>query len=621
MPTPIAPRLLADIGGTYARFALEREPGVYSDRQNLRCADYPDFLAALKAYLGAVDSRDVRLGAIAIANPVEGDEVRMTNYPWQFSIEATRRAVGFDTLLVVNDFTALAMGLPHLEPGQVRQVGGGQARERSVIGLLGAGTGLGVSGLIPVEDGWVSLATEGGHVAFAPQTPRELSVLEYAWRQYAHVSAERLISASGIELIYRALAARADRTPEPLAAPEITRRALAGSDALAVESIAMFCEMLGTVAANLALTLGAYGGLYIGGGIVPRLGEYFDRSGFRARFEAKGRFSALVANIPTFVITSDTDTLSGASAILDAQLRRQSGGSSLLERVRQMRASLSGAEQRVADWVLAQPRSALSDPIVDIARQAGVSQPTVVRFCRSMGCAGLSDFKLKLASGLTSTIPVSHTQVKRTDSTHELGAKVLDNTAAAVLKARDEINADAVQRAIDMLLAARRVDFHAVGQYGIVATDAQYKFLRFGVPTAAYTDPRVQQLAAGVLGPGDVLVVISGSGKVQELQDSVDTALERGARVIALTPSHAPLAKRATLAITIDHAEDVTTQMPMISRILHLAVIDVLAVGVAMRRSGAAPQAAVGAPSAGARSARPVPGEVPDYARLTSHAR
>lgn len=621
MASPIAPRLLADIGGTYARFALEREPGVYSDRHNLRCADYPDFLSALRAYLAQVDARDIRLGAIAIANPVEGDQVRMTNYPWRFSIEAARRAVGFDTLLVVNDFTALAMGLPHLEPSQVRQIGPGQSRERSVIGLLGAGTGLGVSGLIPVEDGWVSLASEGGHVAFAPQNPRELSVLEYAWRQYAHVSAERLISASGIELIYRALGSRSQHGPDPLAAPEITRRALAGEDPLAVETIDMFCEMFGTVAANLAVTLGAYGGIYISGGIVPRLGEYFDRSGFRARFEAKGRFSALVAHIPTFVITSDSDTMAGASAILDAQLRRQSGGSSLLERVRQTRTALSGAEQRVADWVLANPRSALSDPIVDIARQAGVSQPTVVRFCRSMGCSGLSDFKLKLASGLTSTIPVSHTQVKRTDSTHELGAKVLDNTAAAVLKARDEINSDAVQRAIDMLLTARRVDFYAVGQYGIVATDAQYKFLRFGVPTAAYTDPRVQQLAAAVLGPGDVLVAISGSGKVEELQGAVETALERGARVIALVPSHAPLAKRATLAITIDHTEDVATQMPMISRILHLALVDVLAVGVAMRRSAMQPAGTPALPAPGTRSNKAGNAEAPDYARMTSHAR
>src|SRR5215467_12965014 len=180
-------KLLADIGGSYARFAIERTSGVLSDAKALRCADYPDFLSALRAYIDMVEAQDIRHGAIAIANPVEGDLVRMTNYHWQFSIEATRQAVGFNTLLVVNDFTALAMGLPHLTRHQFRQIGGGLARERSVIGLVGSGTGLGVSGLIPVDDGWVSLASEGGHVGFAPQSAREMTILEYAWRHYPHV--------------------------------------------------------------------------------------------------------------------------------------------------------------------------------------------------------------------------------------------------------------------------------------------------------------------------------------------------------------------------------------------------------------------------------------------------
>jgi glucokinase len=587
MPGALEPRLLADIGGSFARFAIQREAGVFAQQAALRCDQYPDFLAALRAYLAQSGASDVRHAAVAIANPVEGDQVRMTNYPWAFSIEATRQAVGLDTLLVVNDFTALAMALPHLESGSLRQIGGGAPRERGVLGLVGAGTGLGVSGLIPVDDGWVSLASEGGHVAFSPGSARELYVLEYAWRQYSHVSAERLISAAGIELIHMALARRADRSVEALSAPEIARAGVAGEDPLCAEAIEVFCEMLGTVAANVAVTLGAFGGIYIGGGIVPRLGSYFARSGFRARFEAKGRFSGYVAQIPTYVITSDAATFTGTAAILDAQLRKRSGTSSLLERVRLARAELSGAEQRVADHVLAQPRTVLNDPIIDIARAAGVSQPTVVRFCRSLGYAGLSDFKLKLASGLTGNIPVSHTLVRRTDSTLQLGAKVLDNTASALLNLRDQLNSAAVQGAIDLLLAARRIDFYALGNYGVVAQDAQYKFLRFGVSTAAYIDSRLQTMAAAALGPQDVVVVISGSGKITELLRAVDLALQAGARVIAISPSHSPLARRATTSIAIDHPEDVPTQMPMISRILYLAVIDILAVGVAMRRSGA----------------------------------
>lgn len=625
MPTVIEPRLLADIGATYARFAIEREAGLFEQHTALRCDAYPDFLSALRGYLAQVvlpvDTPAVRHGAIAIANPVGGDLVRMTNYPWQFSIESTREAVGFDTLLVVNDFTALAMGLPYLQPDDLRQVGGGKPRERGVIGLVGAGTGLGVSGLIPVDDGWVSLASEGGHVGFAPQSAREVYVLEYAWRQYAHVSAERLISGSGLELIHRALSARADRAPEALAAPEITRRALAGECAICAETLELFCDMLGSVAANVAVTLGAYGGLYIGGAIVSRLGDYFDRSGFRARFETKGRFSGLVADIPTYVITTETPTLTGTSAILNAQLKRRAGSSSLLDRVRQARGSLTAAEQRVADLVLAQARSVLNDPIVDIARRAGVSQPTVVRFCRSLGCAGLSDFKLKLASGLTGTIPVSHTQVKRTDSTLELGAKVLDNTASAVLKMREQLNGEAIERCVDYLISARRIDFYALGNYGIIAIDAQYKFLRFAVPCAAYTDSRLQALAAATLKPGDVVVAISGTGKVNELLKAVDDAIANGAVVIALSPSQAPLGKHATVAIPIDHPEDIATQIPMISRILHLTVIDILAVGVAMRHGAERPTRAVAPAVAVTNGARTAAAAAPDFTRLTSHSR
>jgi glucokinase len=610
------PRLLADIGSQYARFAIEREPGVFEERRALRCSEFGDFNSALRAYLNTIEPH-IRHCAIAISNPVEGDWVSMTNYKWKFSIEATRQAVGFETLVVVNDFTALAMGLPYLHGDEYRRVGGGEARERAVIGLIGSGSGLGVSALIPVEDGWVSLASEGGHSALSPQSAREVYILEYAWRQYPHVSAERLLSGSGIELMYRALADRGELTVEPLEAPEITRRALAGEDPLCREVLDVFCEMLGTAAANVAVTFGAYGGIFVGGSIVPRLGAYFDRSGFRARFEAKGRFSGYVARIPTFVLTAETPTLTGTSAILSAQLKKRAAVSTLLDRVAQGREALSTAEQRVADLVLAEPRSVLSDPIVDIARRAGVSQPTVVRFCRSLGCAGLSDFKLKLASGLTGTIPVSHTQVRRTDSPLELGSKVLDNTAAALLKLRESLNSAAVDRAIEKLVAARRIDFYAVGNYAVVANDAQLKLLHFGRPTMALTDARLQAVAVRTLTADDVVVAFSGSGKITDLVKAVDAAVETGAFVIAICPSQSPLAKRASLAIAIDHSEDVSTQIPMISRILHLALIDILAVGIAMRVGTVEEHSNVSDDEEAPQRARPAR---PDYSRITSHS-
>lgn len=576
-------RLLADIGSTYAKFALEIDRGSFERPSTVKCDDYADFGSALRAYLDTVKDVDVRHAAVAISNPVEGDMIRMTNYHWQFSSEQMRVDCGLDTLLVVNDYTALAVGVPHLRADQRRQVGPGSAEARSVIGLLGAGTGLGVSALIPADDGWISLGSQGGHVSFSPADRREIAILEYAWTQYPHVSAERLISGAGLELIHRALNHMAGKAAAPLAATEISARGLSGESAECAQALEVFCSILGGVAANLAVTFGAFGGIYIGGSIVPRLGSYFDTSPFRKRFEDKGRFSSYVAHIPTYVITSDNATFVGAAAILDAQLRKRGTGSSILDRIRQSQAELSPAERRVANLVLSRPRSILNDPIVEIARAADVSQPTVVRFCRTLGCEGLSDFKLRLASSLTGTIPVTHTQVTNDDSTLELGDKVLGNTASAILQMRDQLNRTNIDQAIDALINAKRIEFFAVGNYGIVAEDAQYKFLRFGLPTSAYTEPRLQLMVAKVLTAEDVVVVVSSTGRIAELNEAVDAALARGAKVIAITANQSPLAKRATVTIALDHSEDVATQVPMISRVLYLLVIDILAVGVAMR--------------------------------------
>jgi len=633
-----SPRLLADIGGTYASFTLETAPGVFSQRQRLRCSEYADFHAAVSRYLGSLarpQAPQIQHAAIAIANPVEGDQVRMTNYHWQFSIEQMRQQLRFESLVVVNDFTALAMALPRLSPLQRRQVGGGQAREHSVVGLLGAGSGLGVSGLIPAADGHIALGTEGGHASFSPRDEREISILRYALDRFDHVSFERLLSGPGLELVYRALRQRAGLAELTLAAPEITRQAMDGSCAICVDTLAAFCAMLGTAAANLAVTLGSLGGIYIGGGIVPRLGEHFDRSPFRARFEDKGRFSSYVKGIPTYVITAEHATFMGASAILGAQLRglQADQGSALMGQIQRARDSLSPAETRVADHVLAHPRSVLGDPIAEIARAARVSQPTVIRFCRSLGCEGLSDFKLRLASGLSATVPLTHTQVTGKDSMVELGVKVLGNTASAILQVREQLNRETLGQAIEVLASAQRIDFYAVGHYSVVANDAQFKFLRFGVPSSSYTDPRLQTLAANVLRPGDVVVVISSRGRLDELLAVADMARARGATVLAITASQSPLARKADVALMVDHVEDVTTHVPMVSRILHLLVIDILAVGVAMRLGSQGMADLPAEASAGLDESRPEPtpaaalptglgiSSAGALARLTSHSR
>jgi glucokinase len=335
------PRLLADVGGTNARFALELAPGRIDFIEVLACADYPRLFDAIAAYLGSDLVQNAGLGtvrhaAIAIANPVVADYVRMTNHHWEFSIAALQAELALETLIVVNDFTALANALPHLQDHEKVQIGGGAVRAGTPLGLIGAGTGLGVSGLIPAlrdalppadgdavtgtKDSWTALCSEGGHVTFSPVNEKEVAVLQFAWREFEHVSAERLMSGAGLELIYRALAHGAGQPEQRLAAAEIARRALSDECVLCNETIDMFCGMLGTVAGNLAVTLGAQGGIYIGGGIVPRLGERFAVSPFRKRFEHKGRFVAYLAQVPTFVITAKYPAFVGVSALLAERL-------------------------------------------------------------------------------------------------------------------------------------------------------------------------------------------------------------------------------------------------------------------------------------------------------------
>jgi glucokinase len=313
-------RLLADIGGTNARFALETAPGRIEAIATLQCAGHPRFVDAVRAYLSGHPHAGVRHAAIAIANPVEGDFVRMTNHDWQFSIEEAREALGLDTLLVVNDFAALAMSVPQLSSSEVMPVGGGQARD-GVIGLVGAGTGLGVAGLVPAGGSYTVLQSEGGHASFSPADEREQQILRFCLARYEHVSSERLVSGPGLSLIHEALcAARSVRLAAPLAPSDIVGRGLTGSDPLCTEVLECFCGMLGTVASNLAVTLCAHGGIYIGGGVVPRLGQWFASSPFRARFESKGRFSSFTARIPTLVITAPYPALSGAAALLERHL-------------------------------------------------------------------------------------------------------------------------------------------------------------------------------------------------------------------------------------------------------------------------------------------------------------
>ncbi len=297
-----APGLIADIGGTNARFALV-SPGSLHALQPLvlSCADFPDPVAAARCYLDRIRPAEApRRAAFAVASPVCGDRVEMTNHVWRFSIQSVRDQLDLDRLDVVNDFTAVALAVPLLGDADRVAVGGGAADPACPVAVLGPGTGLGVSALVPTGAGWHPIATEGGHVTMAAADDREAQVLGWLRTRQDHVSAERVLSGPGLVNLHTALRALSGLPPEAVTPSELTRRA-AGGDRLAGEVLDMFFAMLGTVAGNLALTLGARGGVVIAGGIIPQVLPAFLASGFRRRFEDKGRFCTYLQAVPVHV--------------------------------------------------------------------------------------------------------------------------------------------------------------------------------------------------------------------------------------------------------------------------------------------------------------------------------
>ncbi len=256
----------------------------------------------------------------------------------------------------------------------------------------------------------------------------------------------------------------------------------------------------------------------------------------------------------------------------------------VLAQIRQQLSSLSTAERKVAQLILEQTHAVAKSALGDVARLAKVSEPTVIRFCRSMGYGGWPDFKIKLAASLMVGVPYVHSSLSAGDGTAVLAAKVLDNAVSALLRVRNDINAERLDTAIGLLAGARRIEFYGAGNSGIVAADAQHKFFRFDLSTVAYADSHTQLMAASLLSPRDVLVAISHSGRSRELLDAVKLALKNGCPVVAITASNTPLAQLATVMLRADTQEDTEIYSPMISRLVHLALIDVLALGVALKR-------------------------------------
>jgi RpiR family carbohydrate utilization transcriptional regulator len=267
----------------------------------------------------------------------------------------------------------------------------------------------------------------------------------------------------------------------------------------------------------------------------------------------------------------------------------------MLDRIKASIPALPPAEQRVAKLLLTDPRAFATLPVVELAERSHVSKPTVVRFCRSVGYDGLADFKRKLAGSVNEGVPFVHRAVDEDDKTSDIVVKVIDNAVSALLKYRNDAASHAFERAIVALTEAgksgKRIEFYGVGNSGIVAQDAQHKFFRLGVHAAAVSDGHVQVMSATMLGPGDCAVIISNSGRSRDLVDVAEIARRKGATLIVVTASGSPLAQMAQggvnqVLLAVDHPEDYDRYSPMVSRLLHLMVIDILTTAVALRLPG-----------------------------------
>ncbi len=309
--------LLGDIGATNVRFALLSN-GVLGPIKWFTVADFPRFTDAVNAFLDS-HCRQVSVceALLAVAGPVEKDRCVLTNSAWIIEAPELCEAFGFAKVHILNDFEATALSLPLLTAADLYPIGGGEAVLEAPMAVLGPGTGLGVACFVPGSQSSIVIASEGGHATMAATSGREDAIINYLRRQFGHVSAERVVSGSGLENLYHALIAIDGLEAPKRNAAEITNAALDGICPIARAALDQFCAMLGTIAGNVALMFGARGGIFIAGGIAPRLTEYIARSEFRARFEQKGRFRQYLASIPSSIIIHPAATLMGLRSIAE----------------------------------------------------------------------------------------------------------------------------------------------------------------------------------------------------------------------------------------------------------------------------------------------------------------
>lgn len=320
--------LVADIGGTNGRFGLvefdaekNRANGKINytaERQiTLKCAEYPDMATMIKACCSKFGIAIPDYACLAIAGPIENGQASMTNLNWKFSIDGLRDQLGMKTLHVINDFASLAYAVPFLDQDELISLYDSHKNNtQAPIVVMGPGTGFGMAALIPSQNDWKVIPTEGGHASFAPTNEKELKIKAFLLKEQNHVSVENILSGNGLVTLYRALAHNAGIEAQPYTPADVSTKGITNLDPLCREAVLTFCDILGEVAGDKALSLGAKGGVVVGGGITPKLVDLLPESHFLERYKNKGPMSGYVSDISIRLIVNDKAALVGSAAWL-----------------------------------------------------------------------------------------------------------------------------------------------------------------------------------------------------------------------------------------------------------------------------------------------------------------
>ncbi|MDC0948987.1 glucokinase [Gammaproteobacteria bacterium] len=577
--------IIGDVGGTNARFAVLDANGDVGEMEVLAVADHQDLGSALNSWRrDHASASQLKQAAIAIANPITDDQIKMTNSHWQFSIEATRRALGLDQLMMVNDLSAMALGTLTLEPKDYLRLGNRDPHHQLPVAVIGLGTGLGVSGLLPDgRGGHVPLMCEGGHTTFAACNARERAIADVLSRRFPeHLSWERLLAGQGIVNLHGAIAEVEGRLTEADHPAAITRIAFEQPESIAARTLDTYRSLLGDFLGDMALTIGARGG-----GIC-----WWRHRSPPAGFPCGRRHPARTV-CGTWSTASlsrrGADRVDRRRAIYIARNRPRTHDAIaqdlyMIHRIQAQLPHLRPSERRVGEYVLRHADDVVTTSIRLLAQTIGVSEPTVIRFCHAVDCNGYQELKINLARSLAREEGFFSEVLAAGDSPMQIAEKTINQGIVTLTTLREQLKPATLDTAVAALEQAKRIEFYGLGGSGLVALEAQQKFFRLGVPCVAYVDAHIHNVSASLLDESAVVVTISRSGNSHDLVRSATVAREVGAKVIAITAADSSLAKIADTTIAVELKEDSDYYAPLKSRLAQHMVIDALALGVGMRR-------------------------------------